>query len=388
MADRRGTVRLARLGSVDVHIHWSWLIIVVLLTLGFQGWLTTTDEGLDPGAAWLLALAGTLVFLGSVLVHELAHAFVARARGIEVAGITLFVFGGATEVDTTSRNARDELIVAIVGPLTSLAVAAVLGLAWLGLDAGSPTGRVVGYLAVINVVLAVFNLLPGLPLDGGRVFRAIVWAVTGDFARATRLASSTGVAVGYLLIGIGLVELWAGAVGGLWLAAIGWMISSSARETGAQDRMRELFAEQTAADLMTTPVVSIPAGLPVTEAVECYLANHPVTVFPVVSETGTGLIGTIGVASVHGLSADQARQLTVAQLARPVDPDLLVERGRPATEIVNLLSTSPTGSRVIVVDGGWPVGIVSPRDVMRRSALMDLLRPPTDRPAGPPADRV
>lgn len=387
MADRRGSVRLARVGTIDVHIHWSWLIIVVLLMLGLQGWLITTDENLDPAVAWLLAIGGTAVFLGSVLVHELAHALVARARGIEVSGITLFVFGGATEVDTTSRSARDELIVAIVGPLTSLAVGAVLGLAWLGLDPDAALGQMVGYLAVINVVLAVFNLLPGLPLDGGRVFRAIVWAATGDFARATRMASTTGVMVGYLLIGVGLVELWAGSVGGLWLAAIGWMISTSARQTGTQDRMRELFADQTAADLMTSPVVSIPAGLPVNEAVECYLARHPVTVFPVVSETGTGLIGTLGVGSVHGLTVDQARSMTAAQLANPVDPDLVVTADRSAADVIELLTANPTGSRVIVVEGSWPIGIVSPRDVIRRSDLMDLLRPlGSGRPAPQPSD--
>lgn len=379
MADRPGTVRLARVWSIDVFIHWSWLIIVALLTLGFQGWLTTTHEDIDPGLAWLLAVVGTIVLLGSVLVHELAHAFVAKARGIEVNGITLFVFGGSTEVDPAGHSARDELIVAIVGPLMSLVVAAVLGAVWLVLEAGSVAAELVGYLAVINVVLAVFNLIPGLPLDGGRVLRAVVWSVTGDFARATRLASSAGVAAGYLLIGVGLVELWAGLIGGLWLAAIGWLIATSARRTAVGDRMRDVFAGQTAADIMTSPVVTIPASLPVALAVEQYLARHPVTVFPVVSQTGTGLFGTIGVGSVGGLTPERARVLTAAQLARPVDPDLLVDPGRPAIDVVRLLAERPAGSRVIVVEDGWPVGIVSPRDIVRRSELVDLLRPPTDR---------
>ncbi|MGI9597433.1 MAG: site-2 protease family protein, partial [Acidimicrobiales bacterium] len=298
MADRSGTVRLARIASVDIFVHWSWLIIATLLVLGFQGWLTTTDDDLDPSRAWLLAVAGAFVFFASILIHELAHAFMAKARGIEVAGITLFVFGGATEADASSRTAVDELVIAIVGPLTSLALAGTLGLIWAVLDSGQAAVRLIGYLAMVNLVLALFNLVPGLPLDGGRVLRAIVWGVTGDFARATRLATAAGVGVGYLLIGFGLVQVWNGALGGLWLAAIGWMISTSARRTEASERIREAFAGRTAADIMTSPVVTIPASLPVAAAVEQYLARHQITVFPVESETGTGLIGTLGVGSV------------------------------------------------------------------------------------------
>lgn len=389
-ADRAGVIRLGRVGSIGIFIHWSWFIVAALVTAGLQGWLTTVDEGLDRGLAWLLAIGGALVFFGSVLIHELAHAFMAKARGIEVGGITLFAFGGATEADASSQQADDELVIAIVGPLASLAVAAVLGVVWFlgggaaggtGAGAGAGVGapiRLVGYLAVLNAVLAVFNLVPGFPLDGGRVLRALVWRSTGDFARATRLAAVAGAVVGYLLIGLGLVEVWGGGLGGLWLVAIGWMIASSAGQTGTADQLRETFAGYTAADLMSSPVVTIPAGTTVSGAVTGYLSRHSFTVFPVVSESGTGLIGTIGVASVQGLGPDEARALTVARLATPIDAASLVAPDRPAADVIRLLAEGRGGTRVLVVDDGWPIGIVSPRDIVRQRALVDLLPPPTE----------
>ena len=374
MDDRTGSVRLARFGPVEVFIHWSWLIIATLLTLGFWGQLTETNDDLAEGRAWLLAVVGSVVFFASVLVHELAHAFMAIARGIEVRGITLYLFGGATEADASSRTAADELIIAVVGPLTSLGIAALLGAAWAVLDPTDPAlGGLLGYLAVVNVILALFNLVPGLPLDGGRVLRATVWAVTGDFAKATRWAASGGVAIGYLLIGAGLVELWTGNVGGLWFAAIGWMISAAARRTEQQERLRDAFAGQTAADVMTTPVLSVPADEPLATTVRERFARFSPTVFPVVD--GERIVGTIGVASVQGMVADEVGALTSGQVARPTDPALLVEPTRPMHEIVALLAGSREGTRVIVVEDGRPVGIISPRDVVRRSALAGLLSP-------------
>ncbi len=375
MEERTGTVRLARFGSVEVFIHWSWMIIATLLTLGFWGQLTTANEDLGEARAWLLAVTGSVVFFASVLIHELAHAFMAIARGIEVKGITLYLFGGATEADASSRTAGDEFVIAIVGPLTSLAIAAVLGGAWALLESSDAAlAGLVGYLAFVNVILAVFNLVPGLPLDGGRVMRATIWAVTGDFAKATRVAGSAGVAVGYLLIGAGLVELWTGNVGGLWFAAIGWMISSAARRTVEQEQLRDAFAGQTAADVMTSPLLTVPADEPLTVTVRERFARQSPTVFPVVD--GDRLIGTIGVAAVQGMDPDQVATLTAGELARSVDPELLVEPDRPMNEVVALLAGSGGGTRVLVVEGGRPIGIISPRDIVRRSLLAELLDPP------------
>ena len=356
MEDRSGTVRLARFGSVEVFIHWSWLIIAGLLTVALWGRLVSVNDGLDEGRAWLLAVTGSTIFFASVLTHELAHAFMALRRGIEVKGITLYVFGGATEADASSRTAADEFIIAIVGPLTSLGLAGVLGAGWLALrSSDEPLAGLIGYLAIVNVVLALFNLVPGLPLDGGRVFRAIVWAITGDFRRATRWATTGGVVVGYLLIGGGLVELWAGDVGGLWFAAIGWIIASSARRNEEQEQLRDAFADLTAADVMTSPVLTVPVDEPLAVTVRERFAPLSPTVFPVVD--GDRLAGTIGVGSIQGLDADDAAVLTAGQVATALDPDLLVAPDRPMTEVV----------------GGGPIGIISPRDVVRRSALAAVL---------------
>ncbi|MCP4222129.1 MAG: hypothetical protein GY773_02145, partial [Actinomycetia bacterium] len=188
--ERRGSWRLMRIARVDIYLHWSWLGIIGLLILGFQAQLATAYPDLAPGRLWAYATAGSIVFLTSVLLHELAHALMAQARGIEVEGITLYLFGGATEADASSGKARDELVIAIVGPLTSVGIAAVLWLIALAIGPNeNALGAMVAYLAVVNLILAAFNMTPGLPLDGGRVFRSLAWSATGDFRKATRWAA-------------------------------------------------------------------------------------------------------------------------------------------------------------------------------------------------------
>ena len=384
MANRSKSLRLARVGGVDIFIHVSWLFIAGLVLLGFWGQIETDHPDFGGIQAFALALFGAIVFFGSVLIHEMAHAFMARRRGIDVKGITLYLFGGATEADASSRSPADEFVVAIVGPLTSFALAGLLALAGLGTGGlADPIPEMLNYLALLNVILGLFNLAPGLPLDGGRVFRSIAWAVTGDFARATRMATATGVAVGYLLMTVGFVMMWQGNFGGLWLVFIGWLITQSARQNELQESIRSMFTDLTAADVMSSPVITIPADTTVADAVRDYFVPHNLTTFPVVDDGE--VLGLLTVPAVRAVPANEIWRVTAGQLARDHQPVLEAAPETPMVDVIEALASgNDAKTRVLTLDEGRLVGIISPSDVLRRRALADLTQLTTSPPPPPP----
>ena len=359
---------------MPVRLHWSWPVVAGLILLAFWAQLRATDPDLSTGAVIGYATIGAAVFFGSVLVHELAHALMARRRGIEVRGITLYLFGGATEADASSRSPTDEFLIAIVGPATSMGVAVLLGVAGVALGPSDTTpGRLLAYLALLNLVLAGFNLVPGLPLDGGRVFRAVAWGATGDFERATRWATTAGVAVGYALIGLGLLSIWQGLIGGLWSIGIGWMISQSARENQRHEQLRTTFGGLTAGDVMSSPVSSIPARSSVAEAVRDHFAPRDLTVLPVV-DAGGRPVGLLSAACIRKVPASEIWQTPVDRLALQNQPALMAGPSTPMLEVIDAMSSAAgPKARVLVVDRGRLVGIISPADVVRRHALRDLI---------------
>ena len=218
------------MGGVDIRLDNSWLVIAALVTFLF--WDTFNERRGAP-AAFAMAVAATLLFFGSVLAHEIAHALEARHRGIEVRSITLYLFGGATETASEARRPGDEFAVTAVGPWTSLVLGCGFGLIAFGAGQANlaAAGQVAALLAWSNLALAFFNLLPGAPLDGGRILDSIVWRVTGNHDRARRVATSAGRLLGYALVVLGFFEAVAvsgGFIGGLWLAFIGWFLAQAA----------------------------------------------------------------------------------------------------------------------------------------------------------------
>ncbi|HEV3014990.1 MAG TPA: site-2 protease family protein, partial [Actinomycetota bacterium] len=210
---------MGRIAGIEVRVDSSWVVIALLITYSMYLRLSVLYPELSGGGAVALAILSAVLFFGSVLVHELAHALVAQARGIRVQDITLFLFGGATRAKVDSRGPGDEFLIALVGPLTSGLLAGLFGIvAGLGRDVlSTPLAGTLGYLAWTNLLLAAFNLVPGFPLDGGRLLRAAIWKATGSLARATRIASVAGQAVGWLLLAGGVASLLAGDLaGGIW----------------------------------------------------------------------------------------------------------------------------------------------------------------------------
>ena len=225
--------RLGRILGFEISLDFSWFIILALVVWSFStGVFPQESPGLTGPVYLTMGLAAALLFFASLLGHELSHSVVARAKGIKVEGITLFLFGGVARIRSEATKPGDEFLIAGVGPLASLVIAAIfLAIARFGGSVGlaGPWLVVADYLALLNFVLAVFNLLPGFPLDGGRLLRAAAWKLTGSLTRATRMATTGGRVLGYGLIGLGILEAFQGLVmQGLWLVFIGWYLRNAA----------------------------------------------------------------------------------------------------------------------------------------------------------------
>lgn len=240
-----GTLTLVRIGGVDVGVHYTWVFAFALIAWSLAaGFFPRAYPGFGPGTYWVIGAIAALLLFVSVLVHEGAHTVVARLRGLGVHSITLFIFGGVSNIKSEAERPVDEFLIAAVGPLTSFLVAALVWGAGMVLPvAGTPVEPVIVYLAIINVILGAFNLLPGFPLDGGRVLRSIIWASTGDLGRATRYASYAGQGMGFVLIFWGVTRVFDGELlGGIWIGLIGWFLSNAAesirREHDVRDALR------------------------------------------------------------------------------------------------------------------------------------------------------
>jgi Zn-dependent protease len=359
-----------RLGSVlgfEIRIDYSWFIIFFLLlwTLAF-GLFPAEVPGLASSQYLLMGVAATLLFFASLIGHELAHSIVARRKGIEMGGITLFIFGGMAHARMEFEKPGDEFQVAVAGPIASVlfgllfAAAAMTGvtLGW-----GIESVSIARYLAFINIALAVFNLLPGFPLDGGRIFRSVAWKLTGDMRRATRMATRGGKAVAYLLIALGILQLFAGAViGGLWLVLIGWFIRTAAEASYAQFRLAEALGGMTAEEAMTPAPESAPPGLPVSKFVEEYFFQGRHQGYPVVEEGRP--LGIVTLSSVRGVPRDEWGSHTVRDIMAPADETMLVPPEVDMSEVLERLSGSGP-NRVLVVRNGVLLGIITRSDIGR-----------------------
>ena len=233
-----GNIRVGKIFGMDFRIHYSWFVVVAIFSwILADSWLPPRYENWAGATYWLVGVLAALLLFASVLVHELAHSLVARARGLPVEGITLFLFGGVSSLRADSRGPRDELIVSAVGPLASLGLFVVLRILYEGVtDTTTPLAAVLRYLWFINLALAIFNMLPAFPMDGGRVLRSAIWAITGSRQGATMFAARAGQIIGLLIILGGFVEMLAGDIlSGMWTAFIGWFLfgaaSSTRRET-------------------------------------------------------------------------------------------------------------------------------------------------------------
>jgi len=360
-----------RLGSIlgfEIRIDLSWFVIFFLVFWSLSmAVFPAQSPGLPRSIHLAMGAAGTLLFFASLLTHELSHAIVSRAKGIPVAGITLFIFGGMAWATREPDSPEDEVLIAGIGPVTSLALAGLFQLiAWASTAAelGSPVIGVASYLAFINLALAIFNLIPGFPLDGGRVFRALAWKHTGNKAKATRWAVAGGRAFGTVLMVLGAVQALAGApVGGLWLVFIGWFLRNLAGTSLQQQLLHDLLAGFVAADLMSPQPEVVSARLPLEELVRDRFMRLRFGSYPVV-DAGE-LVGMITLENVKRVPTDQWPSSQVADVMTPLHDCAVVAPATTVESALQEMSRPQSGGRALVVDRGQLVGIVSASDVSR-----------------------
>jgi Zn-dependent protease/predicted transcriptional regulator len=357
--------RVARIAGIEVRIDSSWTVIALLVTYSLYLRFSFLYGSLSTAGAVGIAILGAVLFFGSVLTHELAHALVSQARGIRVQDITLFLFGGATRARVESRGPGDEFLIAVVGPLTSAILAALFGIvAGFGRDVLSrPLVGTLGYLAWTNLLLAGFNLLPGFPLDGGRLLRSAIWKATGSLGRATRVASVAGQAVGWLLVAAGVGFLLAGDLaGGIWFAFIGWFLVQAARSSYQELQLREMLRGVEAEDVMAGDLLRIPPDLSLQDAVDDYFMRYDHGAFPVDERGRT--IGLLTLRGVRRVPREQWSTRRVRDHMVPVGDQVVVAPDARMDGVLGKLQDGEAG-RVLVVQDGEVVGIITPSDLTR-----------------------
>lgn len=359
-----------RLGSVlgfEIRIDHSWFVIFFLILWSLSAGLFPADLPGRSGVVYLaMGAAGSLLFFASLLAHEISHSVVARRRGVEVEGITLFLFGGMARTRSESETPEDELLIAGVGPVVSLVLGGLfLACAWAGRSAGLPAEihHVSRYLGWVNLLLAVFNLLPGFPLDGGRLFRAAVWKRTGDPTLATRRAATGGKWLGYILMAFGFLQAFGGAVlGGLWMVFIGWFLRGAADVSLQQHLIMGSIRGARVRDLMTPRPDTVSPDLSLQALVDDHLLRRRYQAFPVV-DAGR-VLGLVTLDEVKAVPRESWPVTRVFQVMRPATEALVVS---PEVELPVLLDRMRDGgtTRLLVVSPRGLEGIVSSSDLAR-----------------------
>lgn len=348
--------------GIAIEVHLSWLVVYALITWTLAiGYFPGVLPDLPASAHWLSGLVAALLLFVSVLLHELAHAFVAIGQGLAVRRITLFMFGGVSHLEDEPRSARSEFLIAAAGPLASFAVGAILwAIGTLGLVTHSVAAAILGYLVFVNVAVGVFNLIPGFPLDGGRLLRAALWRWQGSLARATYLASRTGAAFAVGLMMLGVLQTLSGSfLGGVWLVLIGLFLRSSADASYAQVLVREALGALRVQDVMTRDVITVRADASAAELAEMFWSHH-VTSFPVIE--GDAIRGITSVREIQRIPREARAETPVRDVMRALDGDLTT---RPAESLLRALERASGNGlgRLAVLDGGRLVGYLSVKDI-------------------------
>ena len=370
------SIRLFRIAGIDVGVHISWFVIFGLVTWSLAVGVFPKYPGLASQPEWeywLLGAITALLLFGSVIVHELAHSLVAKSRGLQVRSITLFIFGGVSNLAGEAKNPSTEFVIAIVGPLTSFAIAAVAFVVLAFVPASAPQlNAVLSYLVYINVVLGLFNLIPGFPLDGGRVFRALAWSLTGSLRRGTEIAAFVGqlVSYGLLLIGFYLILVQGELLQGIYFAAIGWFLQSAANSSLQQVLVEQRLRGARVADVVEPDTTGVAPGVSLATLIEDYFMRGNRRAVPVVADGG--LVGMVTVGDVKEVPRDRWPTTTVGEVMGGRERVVSVSSRDTLQKALEALAAGDF-EQVPVVDDGRLVGVVTRADIVRQLQLREAL---------------
>ena len=389
----RSGFRIGRIFGIEIRVDWSWMLILLLVVWSLGTMFGGIHREWGPPLAWGMAILAAILFFVSVLAHELAHSLVATARGIPVRNITLFLFGGVSNIQREPESAGGEFAMAILGPVTSLVIGAVL--LWIALiDTGlrailtntvqvfgrlGPLLTLVVWLGSVNVTLGLFNLIPGFPLDGGRVLRSALWAVTGELKRATRLAAGVGQAIAWLMIlggiamtfGMQVPFFGTGLGGGLWLAFIGWFLNSASVQSYQHVVVHDILEGVPVSGMMRTAPPTCDPGCTVARLLHEHILGTDDQAFPVLD--GGRLIGLVTLEDVRGVRRDAWDTTTVRDIMTPANQLVTVTPEEDAAQALEKLTGLDVRQLPVVREGNL-VGLLRRRDIIKYLQLHAQLR--------------
>ena len=374
-----GNLTIGRFGGVELRLNWSLLAVVALIVWSLSdGVFPSQNPGLSHNTYLGMAVVASLLFLASIALHELGHSWVARREGIEVDSITLWLFGGVSQLNGRFKSPGVEFRVAVSGPLVSIGLGVLFVLIALA-GAPSEVDGVAAWLGYINLLLAAFNLLPAAPLDGGRVLHAILWRAKGDFAWATRVASEVGQGFAYLFIALGLAMfIFEGSFSGAWLAFIGWFLLQGARAEARYVATEQALGGLRVRDLMVRHPVTVDADSTIGRFMDDVAWSHRFTTYPVLE--GDRPVGLLAFASVAAVPRSDWDSRRVRDTMFPLDDIPLLTEDELAVNALEELS-APTGNRGLVVDDGHLAGLLSITDIAR---ALEVGRNPAQSPSPRP----
>jgi Zn-dependent protease/predicted transcriptional regulator len=367
----RSNIKLGRIAGIEIGLHFSWFIIAFLIAFSLAAHFRAVRPDWGEGVVWGISIATSVLFFVTLLLHELAHSLVAKARGLKVKAITLFALGGVSQIETEPETAGGEFWIAIVGPLTSLVIGfALLAIAraWgavltPGREPVTPGAAIALWLGYINVLLGIFNMIPGFPLDGGRVLRSVVWWITKKPDKSTRIAARIGEAVAILFVVYGLFRFFVGAnFGGLWLAFIGWFLLEASRSSYAQVGIIAGLRDHRVGEIMESDCTPVEGYLSLRDFVDHYVLHSPSRCFVVSKENHVA--GIITPSEVRHVSREKWDQTSVQSVMRPLDNLRKVPPEMPALKALELM-TRDNLNQLAVVSEGHLLGIFSRGQILR-----------------------
>lgn len=371
----KSTIRLGTLFGIEIGLHYSWFVIALLITMSLGSEFQASHADWGSNTIWALSVLTALLFFVTLLAHELSHALVARSRGLTTKAITLFALGGVAQIEKEPEDAKTEFLVGIVGPLSSAIIGVVsLGIAWaIGGGAGTPWRIVAAsetplramftWLGYINLSLAAFNMIPGYPLDGGRILRSILWMTSRDVVRATRMAANVGKLIALLFIAFGIFRYFGGAgFGGLWIAFIGWFLLQAATASASSVALTAGLKGVRVSDVMTVDCVKLDGNMNVEQFVENYMLRSGRRCF-VVEQNGE-MTGLVTAHEIKELEKPRWPYTTLVDIMRPLDQLHTVTPTTPVMEALETMGRDDV-NQLPVVSGNHLDGIITRANVLQ-----------------------
>ena len=363
----RKSFKLMTIFNIPVEINFTWFIILglVVFTLA-RGYFPLTNPELSAGAHWLMAAIAALLLFASLLAHELSHSIVARRDRLPIRGITLFVFGGVAHMEKEPASPGVEFRMAIAGPLMSFFLAGlffILTRLFYSLRLPTPVLSITNYLFILNLIVGIFNLIPGFPLDGGRILRATLWSYYKDLKKATAIASGFGKGFAFFLIAIGFLNLFTGSIiSGIWLIFIGLFLQEAAEMSYRQVVMKKILGGVKVKDLMTRSVITVPADITLDRLVDDYFFRTRHATFPVLEDDN--ILGLVILHDIKEVPREKWPQRTAKDIALPLSHQLVIDQNADVMTALGRMANNGLG-RLLVIENSKLLGILSQRDVMR-----------------------